>query len=87
VAGGASSGAARHAFTAQIVEGGMGQVYHSADTKQKRQVAIKILTPSLVADHDRLARCRREAEILASLNHPSIAAHLRLEDATASRPS
>jgi eukaryotic-like serine/threonine-protein kinase len=73
--------------TAQIVEGGMGQVYQATDTKQKRQVAIKILTPPLVAVHDRLARCRREAEVLASLNHPSIAAIYGLEDATASRPS
>ena len=63
--------------TAQIGEGGMGQVYRATDTKLKRQVAIKILPPSLAADHDRLARFQREAEVLASLNHPNIAAHLR----------
>ncbi len=60
--------------TAQIGEGGMGQVYRATDTKLKRQVAIKILPPSLAADADRLARFQREAEALASLNHPHIAA-------------
>jgi len=48
--------------TAQIREGGMGQVYRAIDTKLRRQVPIKILTPSLAADHDRLARFQREAE-------------------------
>ena len=51
----------------------MGEVYRATDTKLKRQVAIKILPPSLAADHDRLARFQREAELLASLNHPNIA--------------
>jgi len=59
--------------TTQIGEGGMGQVYRATDTKLKRQVAIKILPPSLAADPDRLARFQREAEVLASLNHPNIA--------------
>jgi serine/threonine protein kinase len=59
--------------TAQIGEGGMGQVYRATDTKLKRQVAIKILPTSLAADHDRLARFQREAEVLAALNHPNIA--------------
>ncbi len=67
-------------ITAQIGEGGMGQVYRATDTKLKRQVAIKILPPSLAADHDRLARFQREAEVLASLNHPNIAAIYGLED-------
>ena len=57
--------------TAQIGEGGMGQVFRATDTKLKRQVAMKILPPSLAADQDRLARFQREAEVLASLNHPS----------------
>src|SRR3982751_865327 len=65
---------------APIGEGGMGQVYRATDTKLKRQVAIKILPPSLAADHDRLARFQREAEVLASLNHPNIAAIYGLED-------
>jgi Tol biopolymer transport system component len=59
--------------TSLIGEGGMGQVYRATDTKLKRQVAIKILPPSLAADPDRLARFQREAEVLASLNHPNIA--------------
>jgi serine/threonine protein kinase len=67
-------------ITAQIGEGGMGQVYRATDTKLKRQVAIKILPPSLAADADRLARFQREAEVLASLNHPHIAALYGLED-------
>ena len=51
----------------------MGQVYRATDTRLKRQVAIKILPTSLAADSGRLARFQREAEVLASLNHPNIA--------------
>ena len=58
----------------------MGQVFRATDTKLKRQVAIKILPPSLAADHDRLARFQREAEVLASLNHPNIAGIYGLEE-------
>ena len=58
----------------------MGQVYRATDTKLKRQVAIKVLPPSMVADRDRLARFQREAEVLASLNHPNIAAIYGLEE-------
>ena len=61
--------------------GGMGEVYRATDTKLKRQVAIKLLPPSLAADPDRLARFQREAETLASVNHPHIAAIYGLEDA------
>ena len=56
--------------TAQIGVGGMGEVYRATDTKLKRHVAIKILPSSLAADPDRRARFQREAEVLASLNHP-----------------
>ena len=55
-------------------------MYRATDTKLKRQVAIKILPPSLAADRDRLARFQREAEVLASLNHPHIAAIYGLEE-------
>src|SRR5205814_2094826 len=58
----------------------MGQVYRATDTRLKRQVAIKVLPPALAADADRLARFQREAEVLASLNHPNIAAVYGLED-------
>src|SRR4029078_11150355 len=66
--------------TAQIGEGGMGQVFRATDTKLKRQVAIKILPPSLAADHDRLPPVQRDAEVLASLNHPHIAGIYGLEE-------
>ena len=58
----------------------MGQVYRATDTRLKRQVAIKILPPSFAADPDRLARFQREPEVLASLNHPNIAAIYGLEE-------
>ncbi len=67
--------------TAQIGVGGMGEVYQATDTKLKRQVAIKVLPESVAADSDRLARFQREAEVLASLNHPHIAQIHGLEDA------
>ena len=67
-------------ITAAIGEGGMGQVYRATDAKLKRQVAIKVLPPSLAGDADRLARFQREAEVLASLNHPNIAAIYDLEE-------
>ncbi len=66
--------------TAQIGAGGMGEVYRATDTKLKREVAIKVL-PDSFADHpERLSRFQREAEVLASLNHPNIAAIYGLED-------
>jgi len=66
--------------TALLGEGGMGQVYRATDTRLKRQVALKILPPSVAADADRLARFQREAEVLASLNHPYIAGIYGLEE-------
>ena len=66
--------------TTLLGEGGMGQVYRATDTRLKRQVAIKILPISLAADHDRRARFQREAEVLASLNHPNIAGIYGLEE-------
>jgi eukaryotic-like serine/threonine-protein kinase len=59
--------------TAQIGEGGMGQGYRARDTKLNRDVALKVLPDSFVNDPDRLARFTREAQTLASLNHPNIA--------------
>ena len=59
--------------TAHIGEGGMGQVYRARDTKLNRDVALKVLPDSFASDADRLARLTREAQTLASLNHPNIA--------------
>jgi serine/threonine-protein kinase len=67
-------------IVSKLGEGGMGEVYRATDTRLKRQVAIKILPASVAADADRLARFRREAEVLASLNHPNIAAIYGVEE-------
>ena len=65
----------------------MGEVYCATDTNLKRSVAIKILPESVAADKERLARFQREAEVLASLNHPNIAAITGWNGRLASRPS
>src|SRR5215813_11859267 len=64
-----------------IGAGGMGEVYRAMDTRLKRDVAIKVLPEVFADDPDRLARFQREAELLASLNHPNIAAVYGLEKA------
>ncbi len=65
---------------AAIGAGGMGEVYRARDTKLNRDVALKILPPTFASDPDRLARFHREAQVLASLNHPHIAAIYGFED-------
>jgi serine/threonine protein kinase len=61
-------------ITAKLGEGGMGEVYRATDTKLGREVAIKVLPPSISQDAQSLARLEREAKALAALNHPHIAA-------------
>ena len=73
-----------YGVTALIGEGGMGQVYQATETKLNRQVAMKILPEAFAADPDRLARFQREAQVLASLNHPGIAAIYGIEEACSS---
>jgi eukaryotic-like serine/threonine-protein kinase len=70
---------------APIGAGGMGEVYRARDSKLKRDVAIKVLPAEFSRDPDRLARAQREAEVLASLNHPHIAQIYGLEEAGDSR--
>src|SRR5262245_47211474 len=58
----------------------MGEVYRGRDTRLNRDVAIKVLPTAFILDTDRLARFKREAQVLASLNHPHIAAIYGLEE-------
>ena len=64
--------------------GAMGEVYRARDTRLERDVAIKVLPEAFTSDPDRLARFQREARVLASLNHPNIAAIYGIEDSIAS---
>src|SRR5215510_2354770 len=71
-------------ITALLGKGGMGEVYSARDTKLKREVAIKILPEEFSRDSDRASRFQREAELLAALNHPNIAAIHDVEEANGS---
>jgi serine/threonine-protein kinase len=71
---------AHYRITAKLGEGGMGEVWRATDTKLSREVAVKVLPESFAADPDRLARFAREAQVLASLNHPNIAQIYGVED-------
>src|SRR5262245_19196265 len=66
--------------TARIGAGGMGEVYQARDVKLGRDVAVKVLPPPMAHDTVRIARFKREAQILATLNHPHIAAIYALEE-------
>jgi Tol biopolymer transport system component len=67
-------------ITGKLGEGGMGEVYRATDSRLKREVAVKVLPPAFTADRERLARFEREAQTLASLSHPNIAAIFGLEE-------
>jgi len=69
----------------KIGEGGMGVVWKAVDTTLNREVAIKVLPPAFTDDPERLARFEREAKVLASLNHPNIAAIHSLHEANGVR--
>src|SRR5947209_17568671 len=71
---------AHYRITAKLGEGGMGEVWRATDTKLGRDVAIKVLPESFAQDADRMARFTHEAQVLASLNHPNIAAIYGVEE-------
>ena len=74
------SSIAHYRIVSKLGEGGTGAVYRATDTKLNRDVAIKILPDALANDPDYLARFTREAQVLAALNHPNIAAVYGVED-------
>src|SRR5688572_15836488 len=71
---------AHYRILSKLGEGGMGAVYRATDTKLNRDVAIKVIPESFAQDADRMARFAREAQVLASLNHPNIAAIYGVEE-------
>ena len=72
-------------IVAPIGAGGMGEVYRARETRLKRDVAIKVLPPALAQDLERLARFEREANVLATLNHPNIATIHGVEESSGTR--
>src|SRR5262250_1436600 len=71
---------AHYRIISKLGEGGMGEVWRATDTKLNRDVAIKILPDAFAQDAGRMARFTREAEVLAALNHPNIAAIYGVEE-------
>jgi Tol biopolymer transport system component/predicted Ser/Thr protein kinase len=71
---------AHYRIGSKLGEGGMGEVYRATDTKLGRDVAVKLIAPHLAQDAERLSSFTREAQVLASLNHPNIAAIYGVED-------
>ena len=71
---------AHYRITSKLGEGGMGEVWRATDTKLNREVAIKVLPENFAQDTDRMVRFGREAQVLASLNHPNIATVYGVEE-------
>ena len=71
---------AHYEITGKLGEGGMGEVYRATDTKLNREVALKIVPEQFAADSQRMGRFQREAEVLASLDHPNIGAIHGIEE-------
>src|SRR5205823_3152866 len=71
---------AHYRITAKLGEGGMGEVWRATDTKLGRDVAVKVIPETFARDFDRMARFQREAQVLASLNHPNIASIYGVEE-------
>ena len=74
-----SSHIAHYRIVGKLGEGGMGEVYRARDERLGRDVAIKVLPPALANDAQYMARFEREAQTLAALNHPNIAAIYGIE--------
>src|SRR5215470_19149960 len=74
------SSIAHYRVTAKLGAGGMGEVWRATDTKLNREVAIKVLPEAFAVNPDRMARFTREAQVLASLNQPNIAAIYGVEE-------
>src|SRR5262245_51058160 len=68
-----------------LASGGMGEVYRARDSRLNREVALKVLPNLFAEDLDRLARFKREAQVLASLNHPNIGGIYGFEEANGIR--
>jgi Tol biopolymer transport system component len=76
---------AHYEITDKLGAGGMGEVYRATDTRLNRQVALKVLPPVFAQDEQRMGRFEREAQVLASLNHPNIASIYGLEESNGTR--
>src|SRR5579859_8015025 len=82
---GAASRVGPYQIVGSLGAGGMGEVYRATDPRLGRDVALKVLPEIFARDAERMARFEREAKVLASLNHPNIAALYGLEDSQGTR--
>ena len=76
---------AHYKISSKLGEGAMGEVYRATDSKLGREVAIKLIPEDFARDATRMARFTREAQVLASLNHPNIAAIYGIEESNGVR--